>query len=288
MAEYRRLTSELESVADGVPRREPMMVRSNTAPRYALPVGMIALALAGSRAHADGQQSTSAQSDDWSLTLAPYVWAAGLKGTVATLPGLPSIDVDASFQDILENFDIGAMAMVELRHGRFGGYADIVYTSISADANTPRDVLFDSIKAENDLFIGTFGGAYRVIEGHAGFVDLLAGARAWSVDTRLTLNGGLLADQEREHNENWVDPIVGFKARYGFDNGLYLNALAQVGGFGAASDLTWDAFGGVGYQFNDAISAVAGYRHMEVDYDRHGFVFNVQLSGPVIGATIRF
>ena len=40
--------------------------------------------------------------------------------------------------------------------------------------------------------------------------------------------------------------------------------------------------------FNDTVSATAGYRHLEVDYSNGGFDFDVELSGPVIGATIRF
>jgi len=52
--------------------------------------------------------------------------------------------------------------------------------------------------------------------------------------------------------------------------------------------LTWDAFGGVGYKFNDTISAIAGYRHMDVDYHHNGFVFDIDLSGPVVGMTVNF
>lgn len=226
--------------------------------------------------------------DDWSFLIAPYVWAAGIKGTAATLPPLPPIDVDASFQDILKNLDIAAMVALELRYRKFAGYADIVYTGISADADTPRGILFDEIEAESEVFIGTFGGAYRVLEGERSFLDLLAGARVWSVDTTLKLDGGLLADREIQDNQNWVDPVVGIKGRYFFGHGFFLNWMGHVGGFSASSDLTWDAFGALGYEFNDTVSAIAGYRHLEVDYEQGGFEFDVQMSGPVIGATIRF
>ena len=226
--------------------------------------------------------------DDWSFNISPYVWAASLKGTAAAVPGLPDIKIDASFKDILENLDLAAMALVEVRYRKFGAYADIVYTDISTESETPRQVLFDDIDVDSELFIGTFGGSYRALEGERGFVDLLAGARVWSVDTRLDINGGLLDDQEIEDNENWVDPVVGVKARFDLGRGFFLSGMGQVGGFGVASDLTWDVFGGVGYQFNDTISAFAGYRHLEVDYQHEAFKFDVELSGPAIGATIRF
>jgi hypothetical protein len=226
--------------------------------------------------------------DDWSFTIAPYVWAAGMKGTAATLPPLPPVDVDASFQDVLKNLDLAAMVALELRYQKFGGYADIIYTDIHGDGDTPRSILFDEIGVESETFIGTFGLAYRVLEGEHGFLDLLAGARAWSVDTTLTLDGGLLADREIEDNQNWVDPVVGIKGRYFFGHGVFAQWLGHVGGTSANSDSTWDVFGGLGYEFNDTVSAVAGYRHLEVNYEHNGFEFDVELSGPVMGAVIHF
>ena len=225
---------------------------------------------------------------DWSFNLAPYVWAAGLKGTVAAVPGLPSIKVDAGFRDILENLDIAAMVFGELRYQRFSAYADIVYTKITVDAETPAQILFDNIETESSIFIGTFGGAYRLFDEQNGFFDLLAGARLWSVKTQLDFDGGVLNSQDFDDDQTWVDPVIGVKARFDIGAGFFLNALCHVGGFGVASDLTWDAFGGFGYQFNETISAIAGYRHLEVDYHHDGFVFDVELSGPVIGATFRF
>lgn len=219
--------------------------------------------------------------------IAPYVWAASLQGTVG-VGELPSIDIDAGFDDILRNLDMAAMTVIELRYQRFGVYADIVFTNIRVDGNLPRDILFENADVKNELFIGTFGGAYRVVEVERGHLDLLAGARAWSVDTRLNLDGGVLDDQEFESNENWVDPVIGLKGRLNLGYGFHFNGLAHIGGFGVASDLTWDVFGGIGYEFNEMVSAIAGYRHLEVDYDNSGFSFDVELSGPVIGATIRF
>ena len=121
---------------------------------------------------------------------------------------MPSIEIDAGFKDILENLDLAAMVFAELRYRKFAAYADIVYTKITADAETPAQILFEGIDVENTLFIGTFGAGYRALEGERGFLDLLAGARAWSVDTRLDFDGGLLADREIESNQNWVDPVA--------------------------------------------------------------------------------
>jgi hypothetical protein len=239
-------------------------------------------------AMADEAEPSPLLTDDWSLSISPYIWGAGLEGSVASFPGAPEADVDVSFNDILKHLDMAGMAIVQLRYQRVAAYMDLVYTSVSADQDTPLGILFDDVELESEIFIGTFGGAYRAIETDHASVDLLAGLRVWSVDTVLTLEGGALPDQEFEHGENWVDPIIGFHGRYQFDNGIFLTNLFQIGGFGVGSDLTWDTFGGIGYQFNDSVSAIAGYRHLEVDYEHNGFVFDVEMSGPVIGMTIHF
>ena len=62
----------------------------------------------------------------------------------------------------------------------------------------------------------------------------------------------------------------------------------HVGGFGVASDLTWQLVGTLEYQFSDWFAARAGYRHLKVDYEDGGFVWDVDLSGPIVGATFRF
>jgi hypothetical protein len=250
--------------------------------------GAAALLWVVGEAAADEAKPSSALADEWSMSISPYAWAAGLDGKVAPFPGAPEADVDASFSDILDDLDLGAMAIVELRYKRFAGYMDLVYTEISADQDTPLGRRHDDVELENEVFIGTFGGAYRPIETDHASLDLLVGIRAWSVDTDLDLEGGRRPDEEFEHNENWVDPMIGLHGRYQFENGIFLTNLMQIGGFGVGSDLTWDVFGAVGYQFNDSISAIAGYRHLDVDYKHNGFVFDVDLSGPVIGMTITF
>ena len=236
---------------------------------------------------AETAQSTTSN-DGWTFNISPYVWAASLKGSLAPFPRSPTVDVNVGFKDILKNLDIAGMMYAEARYQRFAAYTDLVYTSVSADAKTPFGILFDDIDAENKIFIGTFGGSYRVVETENASLDLLAGVRVWSVDTKVKLEGGLLPDQKFQTDESWADPVIGLHGIYRFDNGIFLTSFAHIGGFGVGSDLTWDIFGALGYQFNDSISAVAGYRHLVVDYDHDGFVFDVKLSGPVTGMTIRF
>jgi hypothetical protein len=232
-------------------------------------------------------EEAAAPGSGWSFALTPYVWFAGLEGDVATLPGLPPVSVDAGFDDIIENADLALMLLAEARRGRFGVLVDLTYLGVSTDGDTPGP-LFGGAEAEVDTFLASVFGAYRAFERENVTADLLAGVRVWSVNTEINLSAGLLPARSTEEDEVWADPVIGARARVELGRGFVLTGFADVGGFGAASDLTWQALGAVGYAFSDRILAHAGYRHLEVDYDNDGFVFDVAMSGPILGVNFRF
>lgn len=65
-------------------------------------------------------------------------------------------------------------------------------------------------------------------------------------------------------------------------------AQADIGGFGVGADFTWQVLGTVNYLLTDHLSVSAGYKHLAIDYDDDGYVFDATLSGPVLGITYRF
>ena len=87
---------------------------------------------------------------------------------------------------------------------------------------------------------------------------------------------------------NWIDPLIGARAFYAFNDRLSVMGQADIGGFGVGSDLTWSLLGTFNYVFNDTWSGSLGYKYLSVDYDDDGYVFDVDLSGPVLGVTYRF
>lgn len=68
----------------------------------------------------------------------------------------------------------------------------------------------------------------------------------------------------------------------------HLSAPVDIGGFGASSDLVWQAFAGIGYNFTPSVSGVVGYRGLGIDYEKGRFAMDTVSHGPVIGLEIRW
>jgi hypothetical protein len=255
--------------------------------RFRAQVAAIALIAVGIAAAPAAAEDASDDDAGWHFHLTPYLWLASLKGDMATLSGLPKVDVDASFDDILDQTDFAFMLAGEARYDRDGLLVDASYMELSLDEET-RGPFFSGVDLEADSFFMTVAGFYRVLEEKRLAVDLLAGARVWYIDTILEFKPGILAERRASDDEAWVDPVVGARGSVRLLGPLFASAGADIGGFGSASDLTWQVIGTLDVRPFDWLAVRAGYRHLDVDYDHGGYVWDIAMSGPILGATIQF
>jgi hypothetical protein len=221
----------------------------------------------------------------WTYTIAPYFWAAGLSGDVGSF-GLPTIHVDSDFGDILKHLDFAAMAIGEARYDRYSIFGDVMYIKLSGESGTPRGILANNVDVDSETFSGLIGAGYSVLQSDAGHLDVVAGARVWSVNTDIGIHGGILDGRSASDGATWVDGLVGVRGNYSLTPKIYLTGWGMVGAGGA--DVDWDVAAGLGYRFNDRWSAVAGYRALGVNYSNNGFVFDVVQQGPIFGLVMRF
>ncbi len=64
--------------------------------------------------------------------------------------------------------------------------------------------------------------------------------------------------------------------------------LADIEGFGAGSDLAWEVMPVIGFPLSDMIMLRAGYRWLDVDYDKDDFHFDAMTQGWLAGLGFRF
>jgi len=232
------------------------------------------------------QQNLRAESnDDWKFTIAPYLWMAGQKGTVATLPGTPPAEIDVSFSDIVKDLDMALMGTAVARKGRFGVFGEIFYTKVSPGAKTPGPA-FSGVAYDQDLWSVTAGGLFALSQDQDHNLDAVIGVRRWDLDNKLKFKAGLLPDLSTSKQKNWNDVFVGITGRKNLNDSWYINGWGYVA-VGGDSDSYWDLFGGVGYKFN-SFSLDFGYRHQVVDYEDDGFIYDIKISGPIIGFVFDF
>ncbi len=226
-------------------------------------------------------------SDQWMFQLTPYLWLAGLNGTVGASANLPTTSIDASFGDILGHLDAGIMALGEARKGRFVALTDITYVSLSADSGGSNPLL-GSAHVQARSFTSTIEGGYRALATPGLALDLLGGARVFAVKNTVDFSGAILPPASGESSDTWLDPVVALRAQAPLGGGFSLAGYGDVGGFGIDGDWTWQLYGGLGYQISGSVTGYAGYRYLDVHHEDGGFLFDVSQQGPLLGLGISF
>ena len=64
---------------------------------------------------------------DWNFKLSPYLWFAGVKGTVSTIPGAPSVPIEVSPSDALSDTEASLMLLFEAKKNRHGVLINLLY-----------------------------------------------------------------------------------------------------------------------------------------------------------------
>ncbi len=235
----------------------------------------------------------------WEFSISPlYFWAAGfdgdlrINGTKATVDLTPIdlyVDNLGKVLDALEGYYMGAG---EIRYDKFGFFYDVYYIDLAGGDAIHKKTLSLDIDGGLKVLFATMAGTYRFYEDETSHIDALAGLRVWDVelgvDLDLSLDGKRRFDKNEFDGDTWVDPVIGVKGGAGISDNVYLKGWAMVGGFGAGSDFMWDVFGGVGYDFNDWISAFVGFRGGGADYKKGSFKWDVTMYGPMIGLGVKF
>lgn len=225
------------------------------------------------------------------FTLAPYIWNAGLDGTLGADgddddgSGLPP-NLEVSTDE--EWSQIGFMFYGEWRGERWTVFFDSVWANLSQEADIKLSRLLPDSDAEVtfDGNIYQLGVGYRVFESQKTFLTVFGGGRYYDVEAEIELKGGILPQKiATSRSRSWSDAVFGARLSHDFGQNWNASLLADYGS--GDSESVWQVFGTMGYEFSWG-SIVGGYRYMTVDYENSSQTIEMTLRGPVLGASFTF
>lgn len=233
----------------------------------------------------------AAPAADPEIRIEPYLWSAGLTGTIGAPgsgPGLPGgRRIDATFGDLVGNLEIagGGMLSAEYRRDRWSVFGDWTYAHVTSEAPSPLGPLFSGVGGDLKGHIVQGAAGYQVYGAGAWRADVFGGARYYNLDLRLDLRSGALAARTAEVSPDWVDGLVGVRCQ-GFLADHWVAALQGDIGTGG-SNFSWQGIASLGYRVSWGEIA-GGWRHLKVGYEKSDTKVDLALSGPFLGVVFRF
>jgi hypothetical protein len=149
----------------------------------------------------------------------------------------------------------------------------------------PQGPLGDAVRARIEARVQAIVAQRRAeLDG-----AIRAGVQARIDDAKQRLSSEIASTLKKEldttvsRTDQWVDPFVGLKARYYLTKPVYLTARADIGGFGAGADISWQVNAGIGCQLSKHVFSELTGRCYYVDYDNGGlfdrtFTYGVELT----------
>ncbi len=222
---------------------------------------------------------------DWEFTVTPYLWMTGFGMETRGVGPIPSRDIDVDFGQVFDHLNFAFEANVEARKDRFVATFDFNYFDLSASEGLSGPV-FTKVALDMTGILSSATVGYQAIASDPVSMDVFGGAQLFSVDTDLAMRGG--GSPSTSDKKTFVDPVIGLRGRVRLGEDFFLDGIGSIGGFGVDSQITYQLFGGVGWQASDSIALRAGYRHFYIEQEGGKLIKSVTMTGPIIGASFRF
>jgi len=235
--------------------------------------GLLALILVPAAANA--QQAP----DRWTVELTPYLWAAGLDGNTAADGTGSEIDTDYKFFS-LDNLDFALGTAVEAHKGRWGVLGDAMYVEFSDEFDRAPN-------SEVELSGGVFDMVGLMAASNGRPLELVFGLRYVALKSTVDI----APVPRAEARESWLDPIIGLRYAYDFNDRWSVALRGDVGGAGISShssELATNVSAIFGWHINDKLTLRGGYRMLQMDFDGDDLVLDATLQGYIVGASWAF
>ena len=278
-----------------------------------LPATLGAVILTGATVM-DARAQGADERSGWSFQVGLYAWLPTFDGSLnyalpTGLAGTASVKAEAN--NYLSDLNFAAMIAAEARYDRFSVVTDLMYVDLGSSSShvesaNPAALPSNPISSTQNLgvdsslqaTIWTLAGGYTLASGDWGNVDVLGGFRLLSLDARtnynLTLdvsgprgNGVILPRSGRLSGSDDIwNAIIGLRGRLLIgDSGFFVPYYVDVGAGG--SNLTWQAFSGIGYQTGWA-GVSLGYRYMSFNQGSSDLVEKLSMGGAYLAVNFTF
>jgi len=230
--------------------------------------------------------------EGWKFSADFYGWLPDIKADLVN-----GGQVEITLKDIINNLDFTFMGGLSARKGKLSFLVDVVYMKLDHNTNNTVGQIPDFLRlslnnVQMTSWIVTPVVAYTVLETEHVNLDILTGLSYFYLKNELEfkLQTPAMTEKFSESASNgYWNGLVGVKGNVLLNEKWYLPFSGNVGT--GDTDLNWEVFGGVGYKFAK-LDLVAGYRHMQWDFDSGdigGEVFkNLRVSGPLVGVRYYF
>jgi hypothetical protein len=242
--------------------------------------------------------------DSWKWRASIYGWLSDVGGTVQ-FPSGEEGSINVEFEDILDKLDFVLMGAVDARKGSWGFFSDLIYLDLSDSVTNSREFSLGpdgQIPAGVDLttevdmksLFWTVTGLYNFSYSERHSADFIFGARMADLKTTMDWSiSGNIGDLElpgpsgsSKITQTIWDAVIGVKGYTFIGDGNWLIPYHLDIGTGD-SDLTWQAMAGIGYQFRWG-TMVLNYRYLEYDVKSGSAIQDLNMGGPLIGASFQW
>ena len=216
--------------------------------------------------------ASSAQAQEWEYSANVYLFMP------ETDIGLGDQNVTLSFSDALDNLDFAFMGAFQGTNGTWGFIFDYMGIDLGGSADGPGPISLD-VNAKTETFTGF--GTYRLYETATTQTELMAGLRYFRI--KQSVSGGLI---DVSFDEDWVDPVIGFRTFYKFNEDWSSTFVADVGGW--EDRFTYQVLATANYQINDSWTVNFGLRYFDIKNDGEAVDFDYEQFGPIVGVNYKF
>lgn len=222
--------------------------------------------------------------DRWAFEFTPYLWMATLGGETTA-----GDSISMPFDEILSELNIGVMGAFSAEKNRFGFYSDLIYLDLSnTESTTARVIGFPiSVRAKSKVrgLISTNSLGYELVNTPQAKAVAFGGMRYMWLDAEIDYTvGGIVNGVIDEQGHNF-DAVAGLRGHVNLSDRWQVSYYGDVGT--GQSELTWQAFAGLGYRFKN-FDALVGYRYLDYRFRDNDLVDDLNIHGPMIGTRFRF